>query len=216
MTYKYQYKFDRKSLPVYAIAAGSVLVAVSSFFWSSNILFPLLCCGVSAYIVYQVARILIKLLASKVVTYDEGFTVTLPNGEKKAFQWNEVTHAGKIITGKHAGAIFAYNENIDTFTQLTTVFSDFDTLEAEMKAHLPMFTDYNLKPEETISEYLHDLLTPEGGDDDDACGDDDSESTKQADNSQSTDAESDDDDRDPDTSVDDDDDREPNTSVDDE
>ncbi len=220
MKYKYQFKFSKNSLPVYLIVLAAIAVAISSPFWSGSLLVVLLCVGVAGYITWQVAKILFKMIASNVVTYDEGFTVTLPSGEKKQFDWSEITHAGKIVTGKHAGAVFAYNENIDTFTQLTAVFSDFEALEAEMKAHLPMFTDYHLEPDQSISEYLHDLLTPEDGEDDENCGDDDTEGATQHDVSaaaiQSTGSDTDDDDdRVPNTSVDDDDDREPDTSVDD-
>ncbi|MCQ2983100.1 MAG: hypothetical protein MJ178_10140 [Treponemataceae bacterium] len=208
MKYKYQYKFTRQSLPVYLIVAAAILVAISSFFWSEGILVPLLCCGVAGYITWTVAKTLAKMIASNVNTYDTGFTVTLPTGEKKQFEWTEITHAGKIITGKHAGAVFCYNEDIDTFTQLTPVFSDFETLEAELKEHLNCFSDYHLEPEQTISEYLHDLLVPV----DEEEADDGTKPEKV----QKTVVTEDDDDRIPNTDVDDDDEREPNTDLTDE
>ena len=159
MTYYYNIKTNNKRFQMYAFCVACVLAGIATFFFTSPVT-GVICTGAGIWAASFVLKTIANIKKSRLVTYTEGFTAHLTNGDTMEFNWNEITHAGNIVGGEQDGLIFAYAEEKDQIIRLRAIFYNFEDFTEELKANTP-FKEYQLKEGETIQSYLKALLVPE-------------------------------------------------------
>ena len=95
-----------------------------------------LICG---YLAFQIGRFLMSHIKSYVLTHDEGLTFNFPGTGDERLQWEQVSHAGTILTTKGTAVRFIYSEELDRLATVPDEFEALDKLDSELKEHSPWF-----------------------------------------------------------------------------
>ncbi len=159
MTYYYNIKTNNKRFQMYALCIACVAAGAATFFIATP-LTGVICTGAGIWAASFILKTIGNIKKSRLVTYSEGFTAHMTNGDTMEFKWEEITHAGHITGGEQDGFLFAYAEEDDRIIRLRPIFINFEGFTEEMKEHTP-FKEYELKEGETIQSYLKALLVPE-------------------------------------------------------
>ena len=93
-------------------------------------------CG---YLAFQTGRFLLNHTRSYILTHDEGLTFDFPGTGNERLQWEQVSHAGTILTTKGTTVRFVYSEELDRLATVPDEFEALEQLDAELKEHSPWF-----------------------------------------------------------------------------
>ncbi|TVR56478.1 MAG: hypothetical protein EA426_13570 [Spirochaetaceae bacterium] len=113
---------------------------------------------VGAFFSYQFAKYLQLHLKSFIETNDEGLRALTSSREKVKISWDEITHAGHCTDTENHEYVFVYDENNDTLLTVPDEFTLFRELVDELESRMEL-ERYSLKPGETVTERLKQLLT---------------------------------------------------------
>ncbi len=157
MQYKGIVKTDKNLVISYLLSIG-LLAGGVAFFINSLKFIGVLCCIAGLFILYTISKVRKYIKASGITTYTDGLTISYANGCKISFNWDGITHAGKIINGEHKGNIFIYDGNEDKYVQLLPAYEDFDAFAEELKEHFEL-KDVTLEENQTIKDYLKQIVS---------------------------------------------------------
>ena len=179
MTYYYNFKTNSKRFQMYALCVACVAAGAATFLIATPVT-GVIATGAGIWAASFILKTIGNIKKSRIVTYTEGFTAYLTNGDTMEFKWEDITHAGHITGGEQNGYLFAYAEAEDRIIRLPPIFFKFDDFALELKEHTP-FQEYELKSGETIQAYLKALLVPETEETEDA---DENAETEDAENAE--------------------------------
>lgn len=107
-------------------------------------------CG---YLAFQIGRFLMSHIKSYILTHDEGLTFNFPGSGNERLQWDQVSHAGTILTTAGTTVRFIYSEELDRLATVPEEFEALDKLDAELKEHSPWF-ELSQKEGETVAKTI--------------------------------------------------------------
>ena len=123
----------------------------------------LLALAAAAYLDYTMIRYLVRNLRSRVVTSDTRISCRLPDGQELDFPWKAITIAGHCVQKGSRPFLFVYDQRMDKIVTIPDEYSDFPTLQEELRRRLPagVFCEVVLQQGQTIAERLRPLLAEE-------------------------------------------------------
>ena len=157
MQYKCIVKTDKNLVISYLLSIG-LLAGGIAFFINSLKFIGILCCITGLFILYTISKVRKYIKASGITTYTDGLTIAYANGYKISFNWDGITHAGKIINGEYKDSIFIYDNNEDKYVQLLTTYEDFDAFVDELKEHIEV-KDVTLEENQAVKDYLKQIIS---------------------------------------------------------
>lgn len=153
MIYLYEVKNKKGAFQIYGLAVLLPLISVAVWFLTDSLVTTIICLLIGLALSYYLLKTARKLTSGKIITHDEGFKAYAPGNEIFSFNWNEITHAGRIVKEGAQDRFFVYAEEKDSILKISQNYKNMDDLVTEIKEHTP-FKDYILQADETIEDVI--------------------------------------------------------------